>query len=247
MSKVPAVVIAGPGTNRDGDVRQALELAGADAKIVLASELVERPRLLGDYRLAVVAGGFSHADSLGAGRMLALDLMMGLGDELRDFVARGRPLIGICNGFQVLTRTKLLPGALGHNAQGRFDCRWVVLETEVKSKSVWTSGIEDPIHCPIAHGEGRYVHPDPDSLAAAGQVALRYRSTNPNGSVADIAGVCDSSGVVLGLMPHPENHIVARQHPHHGRSAAVKMRGAGEPSSLGLRLFENGVRHAKGL
>jgi len=247
MSKVPAVVIAGPGTNRDGDVRQALELAGADAKIVLASELVERPRLLGDCRLAVVAGGFSHADSLGAGRMLALDLMMGLGDELRDFVARGLPLIGICNGFQVLTRTKLLPGALGHNAQGRFDCRWVVLETEVKSKSVWTSGIEDPIHCPIAHGEGRYVHPDPDSLAAAGQVALRYRSTNPNGSVADIAGVCDSSGVVLGLMPHPENHIVARQHPHHGRSAAVKMRGAGEPSSLGLRLFENGVRHAKGL
>ncbi|MDG1187999.1 MAG: phosphoribosylformylglycinamidine synthase subunit PurQ, partial [Ilumatobacter sp.] len=109
----------------------------------------------------------------------------------------------------------------------------------------WTSGIEDPIHCPIAHGEGRYVHPDPDSLAAAGQVALRYRSTNPNGSVADIAGVCDSSGVVLGLMPHPENHIVARQHPHHRRRPIVKTRGAGEPSSLGLRLFENGVRHAK--
>jgi phosphoribosylformylglycinamidine synthase len=245
MSQVPAVIIAGPGTNRDGDVRQALELVGANAKTVLASELVERPRLLGDYRLGVVAGGFSHADSLGAGRMLALDLMLGLGDELRDFVANGRPLIGICNGFQVLTRTKLLPGSLGHNAQGRFDCRWVVLETEVKSRSVWTSGIEDPIHCPIAHGEGRYVHPDPDSLAAAGQVALRYRSTNPNGSVADIAGVCDSSGVVLGLMPHPENHIVARQHPHHRRRPVVKTRGAGEPSSLGLRLFENGVQHAK--
>ena len=118
MSQVPAVIIAGPGTNRDGDVRAALELAGANAKVVLASELVERPRLLGDYRLAVVAGGFSHADSLGAGRMLALDLMTGLGEELRGFVDQGRPLIGICNGFQVLTRTKLLPGALGHNAQG---------------------------------------------------------------------------------------------------------------------------------
>ncbi|WP_395154499.1 phosphoribosylformylglycinamidine synthase subunit PurQ [Ilumatobacter sp.] len=240
MSQVPALIIAGPGTNRDQDVRQALEMAGANARIVLASELIERPRLLGDYRLAVVAGGFSHADSLGAGRMLALDLMVGLGEELRGFVDAGRPLIGICNGFQVLTRTRLLPGALGHNAQGNFDCRWVVLDTVEKSSCVWTKGIEDPIHCPIAHGEGRYVHPDPESLTIAGQVALRYRSTNPNGSVGDIAGVCDPSGVVLGLMPHPENHIVARQHPRHTR-------GGGGPNHLGLRLFENGVQHAKGL
>jgi phosphoribosylformylglycinamidine synthase len=115
-----------------------------------------------------------------------------------------------------------------------------VLDTVEKSSCVWTKGIEDPIHCPIAHGEGRYVHPDPESLTAAGQVALRYRSTNPNGSVGDIAGVCDPSGVVLGLMPHPENHIVARQHPRHTR-------GGGGPNHLGLRLFENGVRHAKGL
>ena len=240
MSQVPALIIAGPGTNRDQDVRQALEMAGASAKIVLASDLVERPRLLGGYRLAVVAGGFSHADSLGAGRMLALDLMVGLGEELRGFVDAGRPLIGICNGFQVLTRTRLLPGALGHNAQGNFDCRWGVLDTVEKSSCVWTKGIEGPIHCPIAHGEGRYVHPDPESLTTAGQVALRYRSTNPNGSVGDIAGVCDPSGVVLGLMPHPENHIVARQHPRHTR-------GGGGPDHLGLRLFENGVRHAKGL
>ena len=239
MSQVPALVIAGPGTNRDQDVRQALEMAGANAKIVLASELVERPRC---RRLptGVVAGGFSHADSLGAGRMLALDLMVGLGEELRGFVDAGRPLIGICNGFQVLTRTRLLPGALGHNAQGNFDCRWVVLDTLEKSSCVWTKGIEDPIHCPIAHGEGRYVHPDPESLTAAGQVALRYRSTNPNGSVGDIAGVCDPSGVVLGLMPHPENHIVARHD-------VQPERGGGGPSHLGLRLFENGVRHAKGL
>lgn len=240
MSRVRAIVVAGPGTNRDRDTVDALDLAGADSRIVLARELVERPSLLDDAGLAVVAGGFSYADSLGAGRMLALDLVVGLGDRLRGFVGTGRPLIGICNGFQVLTRTKLLPGALGHNAQGRFDCRWVVLDTVAKSKCVWTSGLDDPVHCPIAHGEGRYVHPDPDSLAEAGQVALRYRSTNPNGSVADIAGVCDSSGVVLGLMPHPENHIVRRQHPHHRR-------GGGGPRHLGLRLFENGVRHAKAL
>jgi len=250
MSRVRALVIAGPGTNRDNDVRQALELAGADTRIVLASELVAQPTLLGDAGLAVVAGGFSYADSLGAGRMLALDLVLGVGDALRSFVADGRPLLGICNGFQVLTAAGLLPGALGHNAQGRFDCRWVVLDPVPNSVSIWTTStwttsigtgdITDPIHCPIAHGEGRYVHPDPDALAAAGQVALRYGSTNPNGSVADIAGVCDPTGVVLGLMPHPENHIVRRQHPRHSR-------GGGGDAHLGLRLFDNGVRHAKQL
>ncbi len=237
MSRVAAVVLAGPGTNRDRDVAAALELAGADATIALTSDVLDDRALLSRAQLAVVAGGFSHADALGAGRMMALDLAA-VGDELRAFVEQGKPVIGICNGFQVLTRARLLPGALGHNAQGEFDCRWVVLDPVASSHCVWTEGLTQPIHCPIAHGEGRYVHPDPESLAAAGQVALRYRSTNPNGSVADIAGVCDHSGVVLGLMPHPENHIVARQHPHHRR-------GGGGPEHLGLRIFERGVRHAK--
>ena len=240
MTGVPALVIAGPGTNRDRDVAAALELAGASVRLALAAELVADPTPLTDARLAVVAGGFSYADSLGAGRMLALDLAVGLGDHLRSFVAAGRPLIGICNGFQVLTRTGLLPGALGHNDHGRFDCRWVELEPTPDSVSIWTRGLTETIHCPIAHGEGRYVHPDPGGLAAAGQVALRYRGTNPNGSVDDIAGVSDASGVVLGLMPHPENHIVARQHPRHRR-------GGGGSANLGLRLFDNGVQHAEGL
>ena len=195
MSTPPALVIAGPGTNRDRDLALALELAGADPTIVLADELVHHPHLLDDARLLAVAGGFSYGDALGAGRMLALDLAVRLGDRLREYVASGRPVIGICNGFQVLTRTKLLPGALGHNAHGRFECRWVVLEPKPSSRCIWTKGIEQPIHCPIAHGEGRYVHPDTASLAEAGQIALTYRSTNPNGSVADIAGVCDPSGV----------------------------------------------------
>ncbi len=236
MSAPTALLIAGPGTNRDRDLELALELAGAQPTTILATELAEHPERLDDAGLLSIAGGFSYGDALGAGRMLALDLTVGLGDALRSFVDSGRPVIGICNGFQVLTRTKLLPGSLGHNAHGRFECRWVVLEAEPNSTCVWTAGIEDPIHCPIAHGEGRYVHPDPDSLAAAGQVALRYRSTNPNGSVADIAGVCNAAGNVLGLMPHPENFVVGRQHPNHLRGGGL--------DHIGLRLFQNGVAAA---
>jgi phosphoribosylformylglycinamidine synthase subunit PurQ / glutaminase len=236
MSGVPALVIAGPGTNRDRDLALALQLAGADPVIVLAGELAADPKPLAHARLVGIAGGFSYGDALGAGRMLALDLMVGLGAALEEYVATGRPMIGICNGFQVLTRAGLLPGALGHNAHGRFECRWVELAPEPASVCLWTRGIDDPIHCPIAHGEGRYVHPDPARLEAAGQIALRYRSANPNGSVAAIAGVCNAAGNVLGLMPHPENHVIARQHPH---------RPADGGRHLGLRLFRNGVAAAR--
>jgi phosphoribosylformylglycinamidine synthase len=232
MSAPPALVIAGPGTNRDRDLALALRLAGAEPTIVLAGELAADPKPLAEARLVAIAGGFSYGDALGAGRMMALDLSVGVGEALREFVATGRPLIGICNGFQVLTRAGLLPGALGHNAHGRFECRWVTISPEPGSGCLWTQDLDDPIHCPIAHGEGRYVHPDPDALAAAGQVALRYSSPNPNGSVAAIAGVCNAAGNVLGLMPHPENHVLARQHPHPASS--------GE-RHLGLHLFRNGV------
>jgi phosphoribosylformylglycinamidine synthase len=237
VTDVPALVLAGPGTNRDRDLALAFELAGADVTVALVDEIAERPETLREARLVGIAGGFSYGDSLGAGRMLALDLMSRIGEHMTEFVASGRPVIGICNGFQVLTRSKLLPGALGHNVHGRFECRWVVLEAEPRSRCLWTKDLEQPIHCPIAHGEGRYVHPDPDTLADAGQVALRYRSTNPNGSVADIAGVSNADGNVLGLMPHPENFVIGRQHPHHLRGSGL--------DHMGLDLFRAGVLAAK--
>ena len=237
MSKPRAMVLAAPGTNRDRDVAFALELAGAEAKITLLEELLENPAvLLRDSQLLVLAGGFSYADALGAGRMWSLAVTHRLGDVLPRFVALGRPVIGICNGFQVLTRTGLLPGALGHNASGHFQCEWVGLEAPA-GKSIWTQGL-GPIECPIAHGEGRYVHPDVAALAANGQVALRYSGGNPNGSLDDIAGVCDETGVVLGLMPHPENHVIPRQHPRHTR---------GTGGGLGLALFQQGVRYAEAM
>ena len=230
-----AIVLKAPGTNRDQDVSQALVLAGAIPRITLLDELIEQPELLSAAQLLVIAGGFSHADALGAGRLFALRLMHAAGEQMQAFIEAGKPVIGICNGFQVLTSAGLLPGALGHNDSGLFQCRWVTLDAP-SSSSVWTTNIQ-PIDCPIAHGEGRFVHDDVHGLAQAGQVALTYR-TNPNGSMADIAGVCDASGVVLGLMPHPENHILTRQHPLH-RSADYRP-GVG----LGLQLFHNGVHYA---
>ena len=234
MSRPTALVLAAAGTNRDHDVAFALDLAGAETRITLLSELIEQPSLLDAGQMLVIAGGFSYADALGAGRMFALQLEHRVGDMLRSFVAAGRPVIGICNGFQVLTRTGVLPGALGHNESGHFQCQWVSLEVAA-SRCIWTTELGS-IDCPIAHGEGRYTHPDPTSLAAGGQVALRYIGDNPNGSVDGIAGVCDSTGVVLGLMPHPENHVIARQYPGFT---------SGAEGALGLALFEQGVRYAK--
>jgi phosphoribosylformylglycinamidine synthase subunit PurQ / glutaminase len=251
---VPAVVLAAPGTNRDVDVAAALELAGASARIIPLAEV--NAASLADARMAVVAGGFSFADALGSGRLFALELADRLGDSLHEFIAAGRPVLGICNGFQTLVRAGILPGptgraALGHNAHGRFECRWVTLEADTASTSIWTAGITAPILCPVAHGEGRF-HTDADTLVALranGQIALRYRRAdgsdangsfpaNPNGSDDDIAGVCDLTGVVLGLMPHPEDHVLNRHHPRWTR---------GESTGSCQPLFANGVRHAKEL
>ena len=205
MSRPTALILSAAGTNRDHDVAFALDLAGAEPRITLLSELIERPELLAEGQMVVIAGGFSYADALGAGRMFALQLEHRVGDVLRTFVAAMKPVIGICNGFQVLTRTGLLPGALGHNESGHFQCQWIKLEAP-PSRCVWTTEIS-AIDCPIAHGEGRYTHPDPHGLAAAGQVALRYRDDNPNGSVDGIAGVCDSSGLQHGTI-HPQSSAV---------------------------------------
>ena len=198
MSAVPAVVLAAPGTNRDADTAAALALAGAAPRIVPLAE-AGRSHVLGDARIVVVAGGFSFADALGSGRLFALELQARLGDQLAAFVAAGRPVLGICNGFQTLVRAGLLPGrpapdaaapgaavsgpaaaavgpvALGHNAGGSFVCRWVTLVAPA-SRSIWTAGLTEPITCPVAHGEGRFTADARtlDALVACGQVALTY-------------------------------------------------------------------------
>jgi phosphoribosylformylglycinamidine synthase subunit PurQ / glutaminase len=237
-----AAVLCAPGTNRDADVSFALQQAGARPTTYVMSDIVSRPSCIDDAEIVVIAGGFSYADALGAGRLFAVELEASIGERITAAIAQRRPVIGICNGFQTLVRMGILPGAqevgaLGHNDAGVFDCRWIQM-APTSEKCIWTRHLTENISCPIAHGEGRFTTTDTTlaKLIENDQVALRYVNGNPNGSVYDIAGICDDSGVVIGLMPHPENHVVARQHPQFHR---------GVSGGLGLSLFVEGVKYVR--
>jgi phosphoribosylformylglycinamidine synthase len=256
--KPKALILLAHGTNRDHDAAQAIEQAGGLAEIVPLNVLRAQRARFAAYQLLVLPGGFSYADALGAGRLLGLDLNAYFADEMAAFVDSGRPVIGICNGFQALIKSDVLPGldayhhrryaTLTFNAAGRFECRWVHLRPR-SQKCVWTRDLSELITCPVAHGEGNFTLADAAllaDLAVDDQIALTYvradgspadeqYPANPNGSIGDIAGLCNPRGNVLGLMPHPENHIFAYQHPRRAR---------GEGGQSGLRLFENGVKYA---
>jgi phosphoribosylformylglycinamidine synthase I len=235
--KPPAVVLTAPGTNRQNDAAFALGQAGAEPVCVDLLDLPDRRAEIERAKLIVIAGGFSYGDALGSGRVFALETERLLGDLLAQQISRGTPVLGVCNGFQMLVRAGLLPGALQHNERGHFECRWVALQPS-STHCVWTRGLSEPVRCPVAHGEGRYSCPPAvlDELRAQDCVAFRYETdsypANPNGSVDAIAGVCDPTGLVLGMMPHPENHVTERQ----GR--AVVMDAVGGSA---LPLFRNGV------
>ncbi len=262
--KPKALVLQAYGTNRDIDVMEALTLAGADPSIVPLNELRTHKALFQYFQLLVVAGGFSYADALGAGKLLALDLASYFEEEITIFVDSGKPVIGICNGFQALVKSGILPfgnsgkrkkpengseATLTFNACGHFECRWVTLKP-ISQKCIWTRGLNELITCPVAHGEGNFQTSELFPLSSfmeEDQIALSYACpdgspakgqypANPNGSLLDIAGICNPQGNVLGLMPHPENHIHAWQHPRHTR---------GESGQSGLKLFKNGVKYAK--
>ncbi len=252
MHKPRVLILHATGTNRDLDAAQAVELAGGQAEIRHVNQLRSERTRWEDFQMLVVPGGFSYADALGAGKLMALDLTSYFAEEVNAFVDAGKPVIGICNGFQALVKAGVLPGrsdvqaTLTFNQSGHFECRWVRLLPRSET-CLWTRGLTEPVDCPVAHGEGRFTLADAARLAAllaAGQVALVYAGPggraaegvyphNPNGSIGDIAGVCNPQGNVLGLMPHPEDHILPHQHPRWTRGAG---------GCLGLKLFQNGMK-----
>jgi phosphoribosylformylglycinamidine synthase len=257
-----ALLIRTAGTNCDRELAHAFALAGAQPETVHLNELIQSPRLIEQAQLLAFPGGFSYGDDIAAGRIFAHRLRLRLLEPLLAAVARGTPVIGICNGFQVLAKLGLLPDpqlatqsvTLADNASGRFIDHWIALAPARDSVCIWTRGLPDAFPLPIAHGEGRFVTADAgvlDRLRRQGQIALRYAEPtracgieqppegyNPNGSIEDIAGICDPSGVVLGLMPHPERATDLTHLPSWTRCPAGEQ-GLSEP--VGLRFFRNAV------
>ena len=256
-----ALILRTAGTNCGDETAYAFERAGARAVSLHVNRLIADKRLLDAFQLLAIPGGFSYGDDIAAGRILANQIAHHLRDRLQAFIESGRPVIGICNGFQVLVKTDLLPGSLAgrsgqtctlaHNDCGRFVDRWIHLEARGQ-KCIWTAGLA-ALELPVAHGEGKFVPADEGvrrALWDQEQVALVYTKVdgtaaqgrfpdNPNGSVDDIAGVCDSTGLVLGLMPHPERHVDPLQHPAWTRRHPLPA--AGE----GLGVFENAVQYVR--
>jgi phosphoribosylformylglycinamidine synthase subunit PurQ / glutaminase len=255
MMQPKVLILHADGTNRDHEAVQAFAACGAAPDIVHLNQLRAREKRWENYQILALPGGFTYADALGSGKLWALDLNTYFNEEVHAFVESGKPVIGICNGFQALVKSGILPAletgraTLTFNAEGHFECRWVTLQAQ-SQVCVWTRDLSELIECPVAHGEGRFMLEDDGdlaTLAAQDQIALIYAHVdgrpangaypiNPNGSIGDIAGVCNPRGNVLGLMPHPEDHIAAYQHPRWTRDQSGR---------LGLRLFENGVRHAQ--
>lgn len=263
MAQPRVFILRAPGTNCDVETAHAFELAGARTERVHVNRLLESPRQLDDFQILCVPGGFSYGDDVAAGRILANQLRHHLDQSLRQFKEAGKLILGICNGFQILLRSGVLlplaadstaPATLAWNASGRFEDRWSPLFV-ASNKSVFFAGI-DTMYLPIAHAEGKFVPRDEATLRAldsAGQIVLRYGTRdaaqhppemapsvpypdNPNGSLGDVAGVCDESGRVCGLMPHPERHLDATQHPRWTRGPVAK-------TGDGFRVFQNAVAY----
>ncbi len=260
-----ALVLRAPGINCDLETAQACRLVGFQTDLLHINQLLKAPETLLDYHFLVIPGGFSYGDDLGAGTLLAKNLTIHLGSQLQRFINEGRPVLGICNGFQVLVRAGLLPGlvdmneqqiaspraTLTENVSAQFECRWVTLTTQA-SPCIFTQNIERSIELPVAHGEGQFVLAgDISQMQASGQVPLVYIArdgdldqavsypANPNGSVNNVAGICNARGNVFGLMPHPERYVHALQHPQR-RSLA---NGHGD----GLLIFRNAYIYSKEL
>jgi phosphoribosylformylglycinamidine synthase subunit PurQ / glutaminase len=253
MAQPRVLILRAPGTNCDLETAHAFELAGGVCERLHVNRLLDEPKLLAEFQILCLPGGFSYGDDIGAGRILGSQIEHRLTDSFAAFKEAGKLILGICNGFQILMKSGILlpsdqhgpPATLTWNQSGRFEARWVELQA-VSSKSVFFAGI-DRLELPVAHAEGKFVTRDERALAnleAGGQVVLRYQAgggdargaypQNPNGAISDIAGICDTTGRVCGLMPHPERFVDRTQHPRWTRSP---QREVGE----GLRVFQNAV------
>lgn len=254
MVKVKTLILRAPGTNCDVETLVAFKQAGSEVDSAHVNELLHREKLLSDYQIMVIPGGFTYGDDISAGKILANELRLKLGDDIHRFVDDGRLILGICNGFQVLVKAGILPKltdeksqplTLAGNDSGKFECRWVYLRVSETSPCIFTRGIST-MYLPVAHAEGK-VMAEPGVIEELNVVLYYADETgnvqagypyNPNGSADNIAGICDASGRIFALMPHPERFVRWTQHPRWTREP---LRNYGD----GLQIFVNAVEWAK--
>ena len=266
MTKVNALVLTGYGLNCDNETAYAFELVGADAEKVHINSLIDGSAKLEKYQVLVFIGGFSWGDDHGAGVIQSVRLKTNIGDQILEFIEKGNLVLGICNGFQALANLGLLPGldhdyqkrsvALTFNDCGNFRDQWVNLKADPKSPCIFTRGI-DFAELPVRHGEGKFYTDDATlkRLLDDHQVALQYARPdgqaaegsfphNPNGSIADVAGICDPTGRIFGLMPHPEAYNHRTNHPDWTRRHALQKRQnktSADSQPVGIQFFQNAV------
>lgn len=258
-SKVKVLVLRTAGTNCNEETAYAFEHFGAEVDQVHINRLVGRLCALSDYHILALPGGFSYGDDIASGRILANELRLNLAEDIKRFITDGKLIIGICNGFQIMVKAGILPGpirmdahqdvTLTLNDSAKFEARWVRLKT--CGKSPWTKGMGDVVYMPVAHGEGKFMARDAavlKDLKENDQVVFKYCDAqgktgkypiNPNGSNDDIAGICDRTGQILGLMPHPERFFQFTQYPSWTRLEKKSKYGDG------AKIFENGVKYVK--
>jgi phosphoribosylformylglycinamidine synthase I len=261
MENVKAIVLRAAGINCDLETQNAFEQAGAQADRVHINKVIENKSLLDEYQVLVVPGGFSYGDDVAAGKILANQIRHHIFEQVQKFIEAGKLVLGICNGFQVLVKTGILPFAdesgqpvtVTYNDSNKFEDRWVYLAPETDKCVFIEQGRR--IYLPIAHGEGKVVTKNAEileKLHAENLVAFKYVDengnegdypVNPNGSVASIAGLTDSTGRVLGLMPHPERHVRHTQHPRWTRNEGRGKRD--EMDADGMTIFTNAVKYVK--
>ena len=259
MTKPRVLVVRAPGTNCDVETAYAFELAGAEPVRLHVNQLIEQPAIAQSYQILCFPGGFSYGDDIAAGRIAAVQWQTKLSETLESFKSKDRLVLGICNGFQIMMRLGIFfdeseesaPATLTWNNQARFETRWVHLKPE-SDHCVFLRGI-DQIYLPMAHAEGRLLTRDAAAREALGrnkQIAVRYCDAgghtgesvlpfpvNPNGAEGNIAGICDPSGRIFGLMPHPERFLDPTNHPAWTRQENLAKHGDG------LKIFQNAVAY----
>ncbi|MEA3514293.1 MAG: phosphoribosylformylglycinamidine synthase subunit PurQ [Nanoarchaeota archaeon] len=265
--KIPkALIITGDGLNCEDETKYAFNLAKAEPKLVHITNILDGDYKINDAQMLAFIGGFANGDHLGAGTVQAVRFRHKLWDDLQEFIEKKKPIIAICNGFQTAVNMGILPGidqdyrkrsvTLMTNDSGVFEDRWVYLKANPDSPCIWTKGIKK-LFAPVRHGEGKfYTHEEGmiDNLFENNQVVLQYAGRNfvrptmdyplnPNGSLESIAGICDETGTIFGLMPHPEAYLHAHNHPDWTYLKAIGKKLPKE--GQGVKIFRNAVKYVK--